>query len=171
MPTLKLSSLASFKSYWQDIAVGPHHHVAIDGFIWGSSKVMQNANRQNASRLLWTGWYENVRFSDQDSDNTVKIKPIRVAYLVVPDGKLFSDEESAMDMAEEVIDDIVARLKRDMRGEEVAGVWQMIAAIISSISTKPIEHTIGSTRYIGWEARIDFMDNKGLAYNPAKWTT
>lgn len=168
MPTLKLTNLVSYRTYFEDIAT---KHIAINGFKWGSAKVVANDNRSDITNtFLWALPYENVRYQDSMSDNVVKVKRARVSYMEVRNSELFEDEDEQYDACETVIEDIVARLIRDKRGADVAGVWHIIATNLGSYTISPVKETFGSTVYIGWELQLDFIDNTNLAFNTEKWS-
>jgi hypothetical protein len=167
MPNLKLTNLATYKAYFADIAT---KHKEIDGYKWGDKDVIRNDNRSDMpARVLWAVPYDKARYGDRMSDNVNKTKVARVAYLVVPDSEKFSDEDAAFDLCEAVIEQIIAKIYVDKRGAMNAGVWEMIATDISSWSSSPVEMIIASTKYIGWELQMNFMDNTNLEYDPAKW--
>ena len=171
MPTLRLTNLLSYKNYFSAIA---QSHVAIDGFKWGDSEVMQNDSRSDmAARVLWAVPYEQVSYNDSFSDNITKSKVARVAYMVLPDSELYGDEDEALEDCEKVIEDIIAKIYKDKQGEEVVvddvAVWQMVATTITGITLRPVTETFGSTEYIGMEMSITFIENTGLTYNAAKW--
>jgi hypothetical protein len=165
---IKLTNLASYKAYFAAIAAS---HVDIDGFKWGDKDVIRNDNRSDMpERVLWATPYDRARYGDKLSDNVHKTKVARVAYLVVPNSELFADEDSAFDFCEATIEQILAKIQQDKRGSDVAGVWEMIITDMNSWSTGPVEMKIGSTRYVGWEMQINFMDPTNLLYNALKWT-
>lgn len=168
MPNLRLTNLASYKAYFQAIASS---HVDIDGFKWGNKDVIKNDSRSDlVARFLWATPYENARYTDKSSDNVNKIKVARVAYMIVPESELYADEDLAFDACEAVIEQIIAKIMKDKAGQDVAGVWTMLATDPSSWTTGPVEKKLGSTKFIGWEMRINFIDNTSLEYDPSKWT-
>ena len=167
MPNLRLTNLASYRTYFQAVATS---HVDIAGFQYGDMDVVRTNNRSDMlENFLWVLPYESVRYSDAYSDNIQKIKQARIAYMKVPASEKFSDEDLAFDACEQVIEEIVAKIIRDKRGEDVAGTWTMLLTRIASFTAGPVEKKVGSTKYIGYELKIDFQDNTNLAYNPAKW--
>lgn len=167
MPQLRLTNLTSYREYFEAIATS---HVAIQGFKWGDKDVIRNDNRSDMpATVLWATPYDSAQYEAQHGDNTVKRKKARVAYLVVPESGLFTDEDSAFDESEAVIEDIMARILRDKAGSEVNGEWTMLATRIGSWRSGPVEMKVGSTRYVGWELEIDFLDNTNLEYDPSKW--
>lgn len=167
MPNLKLTNLTAYRNYFADIAT---KHVAIDGFKWGDKDVVRNDNRSDLpTRFLWAKPYMQARYGDNNSDNVVKTKTAEVGYLLTPDSELFADEDEAFDAAEAVIEQILARILKDKRGEMVEGEWTMLVTDIKSWTTSPIEHKLGSTKYVGWELKINFMDNTNLAFDASKW--
>lgn len=173
MPNLNLSNLASFKAYFNAIATS---HVDITGYKWGNKDVVKNDNRSNiTASFLWAQPFDNVRYSDNRSDNIVKTKQARVAYMKVRESEKFADEDEDFQFCEGVIEQIIAKMLVDKTGsmqETSPGVneWVMIAFNSNGMSTGPVEKIIGSTKYIGWELRIDIIDNTNLAYNAAKWS-
>lgn len=168
MPNLKLSNLASFKAYFSAIA---GLHISIGGFKWGDADVIRNDNRSGMpSSFLWAQRYDNVRYTAVHNDNKQKIKQARIAYMKVRESERFIDEDADFEFCEGVIEDILAKMDVDKRGVlNVNGQWEMIAMNIASITTGPVEKCIGSSRYIGWEMRVDVTDNTNLAYNANKW--
>lgn len=167
MPRLKLNNLASFKAYFESIALS---HVDIGSWKWGNVDVLRNDNRSELpSRFLWGQYYDNVRYTAVHNDNKLKIKQVRVAFMKVRESEKFSDEDADFEFCEAVIEQIIAKLDIDKQGKLVDGEWEMIVANIASITTGPVEKTIGSTRYIGWELRIDISENTNLAYDASKW--
>lgn len=167
MPNLKLSNLASFKAYFQNIALS---HVDIGAFKWGDRDVLRNDNRSEMpEKFLWAQYYDNVRYTAVHNDNKQKIKQSRVAYMKVRESEKFADEDADFEFCEGVIEQIIAKMDLDKRGALVNGEWEMIVANISSITTGPVEKKIGSTVYIGWELRIDISENTNLAYDASKW--
>lgn len=167
MPNLKLNNLASFKAYFSAIATS---HVDIGGFRWGDADVIRNDNRTGMpSSFLWAQRYDNVRYAAVHNDNKQKTKQARVAYMKVRESEKFADEDADFEFCEGVIEQIIAKMDVDKRGAMVNGSWEMIVPSISSITTGPVEKTIGSTRYIGWELRADISENTNLAYNASKW--
>lgn len=173
MPTLKLTNLATYRAYFQGIATS---HEDIDGFKWGSKNVIINDSRSDlAARFLWASPYDNARYGDKASDNVMKYKVARVAYMITPDSEKFEDEDEGFDFCEDVIEQIMAKVLKDKAGQMVMvdeeEEWQMIATDISSWKTGPVTKKIGSTKYIGWELEITFMDNTNLAYDASKWNS
>lgn len=173
MPKLRLTNLASYRSYFQDIAT---KHKEIDGFKWGDKDVIRNDNRSDLpSRFLWAAPYDNTKYGDKLSDNVHKIKTARVAYMIVPASELFAHEDEAFDACEAVIEQILAKIMVDKRGAHVTSgdppvtAWTMLATDINSWTSGPVQKTIASTRYIGWELQINFIDNTNLAYDASKW--
>lgn len=167
MPNLKLSNLASFKAYFLAIASA---HVDIGGFKWGDADVIRNDNRSGMpSSFLWTQPYENVRYTAVHNDNKQKIKQSRVAYMKVRESEKFADEDADFEFCEAVIEQIIAKIDLDKRGSLTDGEWEMLIASIPSMTTGPVQKTFGSTRYIGWELRIDILENTNLAYDANKW--
>lgn len=168
MPSLKLTNLLSYKNYFKDLA---EKHVDIDGFKWGDDKVIQNDSRSNITRnFLWAVPYEDAKYGDAHSDNIVKRKLARVSYMEARDSKKFSLVEAQFERCEAVMEQIVARILRDKRGAEVAGVWTMLATDVNSFKTMPIESEFSSTPYIGCELQMEFMDNANLAFDAQKWS-
>lgn len=167
MPNLKLTNLSTYKAYFATIASS---HKEVDGFKWGDKDVVRNDNRSDlAARFLWAMPYDGAKYGDQQSDNVIKTKVARVAYMIVPDSELFSDEEAAFNFCEEVLEQIIAKIYRDKSGAMVEGAWEMIATNINSWKTGPVEKKIGSTKYIGWELEMSFQDNTSLEYDATKW--
>ncbi len=167
MPNLKLTDLASLKAYFTAIAAS---HVSIGGFKFGSLDVVKNDNRSNITdSFLWVQPYDQVRYTAVHNDNKQKLKTARVGYFKVRDSELFADEDADFEFCESVIEDIIAKMDVDKRGSLVGSNWEMVALNMASIVTRPVEETIGSTKYIGWEMSIEFVDNTKLAYNAAKW--
>lgn len=168
MPTLRLTNLETYRNYFAALAAS---HVAVDGFKWGDKDVLRNDNRSDMpARVLWATPYERAQYTDRGSDNVVKTKVARVAYFVVPDSNVFADEDLAFDACEALVEQILARLLKDKAGEDDGeGGWTMIATDINTWSTGPVEMTVGSTRYIGYELQISFMDNVNLEYDVTKW--
>jgi hypothetical protein len=173
MPNLKLSNLASFKAYFAAIAAS---HVDIAGYKFGTKDIVMNENRSLAmASFLWAMPYDNVRYTDNHSDNIVKTKQARVAFMKVRQSELFADEDADFQFCEGVIEQIIAKMLIDKTGsmqETSPGVneWVMVAFNSNGMTTGPVEKLIGSTKYIGWELRIDIIDNTNLAYNAAKWS-
>lgn len=169
MPNINLTHLASYKAYFNSLA---DQHVDIDGYVYGAKKVIQNDNRSKLSkRFLWAQPYNNVRYSDSNSDNTQKVKQANIAYWKLRESEKFEDEDDDFSFCESVIEDLIGRIMLDKRGSMVGDTWEMVLANIVSINTFPVEETIGSTQYIGWAMKIDFMDNTNLAYNADKWNS
>lgn len=167
MPSLRLTNLASFRAYFQALA---DSHTDITGFRWGNMDVVKNDNRSDLpDNFLWAQPYETVKYLDKHSDNVMKRKVARIAFMKVRESERFADEEADYELCEEIIDDIVTRIMRDKRGELVGNEWQMLLADLNTAKGSPVQVTIGSTRYIGWDLEIEIHDNKNLLYNPAKW--
>lgn len=168
MAKLKLTNLASFKAYFSRLA---SEHVDIEGFKWGDKDVVKNDNRSSITRsFLWAVPYEQSRYADGFSDNVMKTKPGVLSFMKVRESERFVDEESDFEFCESVMEQIMARIIKDKQGAMVGSDWEMLVTNISSAVGAPVEITLGSTRYIGWELKIDFMDNTGIAYNSNKWT-
>lgn len=170
MPTvIKLTNLASYRAYWQDIA---NKHKEVDGFRYGDKDVLKNDNRSDMpARLLWATPYERVPFEDRGSDNVQKVKKARVAYLKNAASEMFSDIDTCFDECEAVIEQILAKVYQDKRGADVAGNWTMLVTDITSWKMGPVEMKIGSTQYYGWELEMNFKDNTNLAYDASKWNS
>lgn len=167
MPNLKLTNLASIKTYFAALAIS---HVDIDGFKYGSLEVIQNDNRSDLlDKTLWVGWYEDVKFRDAFSDNVTRVKPISVVYMRRPGSEKFADEDAILEACEAVIDQIIAKMAKDKRGGMVGANYEMVAMNIASIKTGPVQKNIGSTKWIGWEMKIEFLDNSNMEYDAAKW--
>jgi hypothetical protein len=173
MANLKLTNLATYKAYFEGIAA---LHKEIDAFKWGDAEVIKNDNRSDMpARVLWAVPYEQARYGDKLTDNVVKTKQARVSYLTVPVSNAFTDQLAAFDETEAVIEQIVAKIYLDKAGQLVTTgdppeqVWSLIVTDIGSWTTSPVEMTIGSTKYIGCELRMNFGDNANLEYDAAKW--
>lgn len=165
MPNLKLTNLAAYKAYFSAVAVS---HVDIDGFKWGDEDIVRNDNRSDLpEKFLWAMPYDNAKYGDRLSDNIQKTKIARVAYMIIPVSEKFPDEDIAFETCEDVIEQILAKILVDKRGS--GDPLSMLVTDVNSWSSGPVQKVIGSTRYIGWELTISFMDNTNLAYNAAKW--
>lgn len=172
MPSLQLTNLASFRAYFEAIATGPNHHVDLKGFKWGDEDVVKNDNRSDlAHPFLWTGPYEQSRYSDRSSDNVVKFKRVKLNVFTSAASESYADQNTAVELCESIMDDIVAKIIKDKAGRDNAGVWEMIVAHIDAANGRPVVIQLGSTKYHGWELTIEIGDNKNLQYNAAKWTT
>lgn len=170
MANLLLTTLKKYREYFQAIATGPNHHIDIDGYKWGDADVIKNDNRSDMpARILWAVPYEQSRYGDSFSDNIVKTKGARVAYMKTAASEAFADIETCVDECEAVMEQILAKMLGDKRGYDVAGVWTMIAFDVSGITGKPIETEFGATKYYGFELYIPFIDNTNLAYDASKW--
>lgn len=169
MTTLKLTSLSSLKTYFGQLA---SEHVDIGGFRYGDDKVIKNDNRSSLpNSFLWVAPYELSRYGDNFSDNVMKTKPVALSFMKVRESEKFSTEQEDYEFCESVMEQVMARIIRDKRGEMVGSDWTMLVTSISSAVGRPVEAIIGSTRYLGWELKLDFMDNTNLAYDAAKWTS
>jgi hypothetical protein len=168
MANLKLTNLAAYRAYFEAIAEA---HIDVDGFKYGDKDVVTSNNRSDMpARVLWCAPYQGATYLDKgDSDNVVKLKTARVAYLVTPTSELFADEDAAFDLCEATVEQILAKLLKDKAGAMVDGQWEMIATQLNSWKGAPVEMTIGSTKYIGWELSLVFLDNTALAYDAEKW--
>jgi hypothetical protein len=168
MPTLNLTNLASCKSYFTTIAT---LHKEIDDFKWGNDVVVKKANRSDiARRVLWVKPYDSARYGGNATDNVTKSKVLELRYMLVATSQKQSDEEAAASAAEAVIEQILAKMILDKGGRENdEGEWEMIVLPINSIETENFEITIGSTRYIGCELKLTFLDNAHLEYDASKW--
>lgn len=167
MSKLKLTNLLSCRQYFQAIATA---HKQIAGFKWGDEDVIRNDSRSDApDSFLWAQPYERFPYFAADSDNIIKRKKVKVAYLKVRTSEKFSNIDADYDAAEAIIEQIMARLLRDKRGMDVAGVWEQIATRFSSWYAGPIHVTLGSTEYLGFELEIEFQDNTNMEYDATKW--
>jgi hypothetical protein len=167
MPNLKLTNLLSYKEYFAGIAA---QHVAIEGYKWGDDVVIKNDNRSNTGRnMLWTVPYEQADYEDNFSDNVHKRKQARVSYLEVRNKELFASIDEQYNQCETIIEEIIARILRDKAGYQQGNDWVMIATEIKSFKTIPVEMTLGSTPYIGYELQMDFMDNSNFQFNTQRW--
>lgn len=170
MASLLLTTLKKYREYFQGLATGANHHKEIDGYKWGDEDVVQNDNRSDMpERILWAQPYDNSRYTDRNSDNIVKTKGARVAYLKPAASEAFSDIETCVDECEAVMEQILAKMLMDKRGYDVAGVWTMISFDVNGITGQPIEYMLGSTQYYGFELYIPFIDNTNMAYDASKW--
>src|SRR5688572_3033788 len=137
MANLRLTNLAAYRAYFADIAT---KHKEVDGYKWGDKDVVKNDNLSDIpARILLATPYDNARYGDRMSDNIHKIKKARVAYLKTATTEAFSDIDTVFDECEAVIEQIIAKIYKDKRGEDVAGVWTMIATDINSWKTGPVE--------------------------------
>lgn len=171
MPNVKLTNLASYRAYFEAIAIA---HKEIQGFKWGNTDVVRNDNRSDISpSFLWAMPYDIVNYDASHTDNVLKAKKARVAFMVVPDSTLFADEDTAFDYAEAVIEQIMSKIYLDKSGHlDTGGAdWSLLVTRIASWSSSPVEKKLGSTKYIGWELEIEFMDNTDLEYDPTKWNS
>ncbi|HEY3403897.1 MAG TPA: hypothetical protein VGK59_10950 [Ohtaekwangia sp.] len=173
MPILKLTNLATYKAYCADIAA---KHKDIDGYKWGDENVITNDSRSDLpKRFLWAMPYDQAKYGDKHSDNVMRSKVARVAYMINPQDGKFSTLEAAYEFCEAVVEQIFARVLQDKRGKMVAIVdppgeeWQMIVTDINSWKTGPVEKTFGSTKYVGCELEMTFMENTNLAFDASKW--
>lgn len=167
MPNLKLTDLASFRTYFSGIATS---HKDIAGFKWGDADVIRNDNRSNMpENFLWAMPYDSVRYNGPHADNILKIKRARIAFMKVRSSEKFEDEETDFQYCASVIEQIVAKMFKDLRGELVDNEWTMLVANITTLTTSPVEKKIGATLYIGCELAIDISENANLAYDATKW--
>lgn len=165
-----LTTLKKYREYFEALATGPNHHKEIDGYKWGDEDVLKNDNRSDMpARILWAVPYEQSRYGDRNSDNIVKTKGARVAYLKPAVSELFADVNTCVDECEAVMEQIFAKMLVDKRGVEVDGVWTMISFDVNGVTGKPVEMMFGSTQYYGFELYIPFNDNTNLAYDASKW--
>lgn len=169
MANLKLTNLTTLKAYFSQLAA---EHVDIGGFKYGDDSVIKHNNRSNITpSFLWVSPYELVRYGDNFSDNVIKTKPVALSFMKVRESEKFADIDADYAFCEATMEQIVARIIKDKAGAMVGSSWELLATNISSATGRPVESTIGSTRYIGWELKIDFMDNTGIAYDAAKWNS
>jgi hypothetical protein len=172
MPTLKLTDLASCKTYFANIAT---LHKEVDVFKWGDLELVQKNNRsgmksETGSRVLWAKPYDGADYQDAGSDNAVKNKLFELRYMLpCRDTAPQSEKEAAATATEAVIEQIVARMLRDKRGGMVGDKWTMVAFRVAGMKTENFEITVGSTHYIGCELQLTFQDNTHLAYDETKW--
>lgn len=167
MPNLYLTNLKTCREYLELLA---SQHVAIDGFKWGDADIIKNDNRSDLpDRFLWGMPYDRSQYGDSGSDNVVKSKVLRMAYMIVPSSEKFSDEDAAFDACEAVMEQVMARIFMDRRGKMIEGVWTLLATNVNTWRGGPVEKKIGSTKYIGWEMEVTFMDNTGLVYDEDMW--
>lgn len=167
MQQLRIVNLATYKAYAQELATG-HKHIA--GFKWGDKEVIQTGARSDAAgSFLWAMPYEESRLNG-DVDRAMKTREIRLGYLQPRNSSKFADEDAQYEFCEAVIEQLIARLLRDKRGYNNAqGQWVTLSLSVQSIRTAPIEHTLGATKFIGYEVRLDIMDNVNLAYDQTQW--
>ncbi|MEJ0030945.1 MAG: hypothetical protein WDO15_11470 [Bacteroidota bacterium] len=167
MTNILLTNLSSYRQYFQDIA---SQSPFIDGFRWGDEEIVKNDVRADLPQsFLWVMPYESSRYAGNDIDNEKRVKVAVMSYMLIPESNKFTDIDTAADTAEGVIELLVGRIQRDQRGRQVNTDWIAVATAMASITTKPVEYTLGSTRYIGCELSIEFRDNARLSYNSNKW--
>jgi len=168
MPQLKLTNLASYKQYWQDIAT--KHKLLNGASYYGDKDVVSNELRSNAKTLfLWITPYPGTKYGDQLSDNIVKKKTATVAVMKKVDDNKFATVENTFQYCEAIVEDIVSKLIKDNAGEDVSGVWTMISINTNTIQSQPVEQIFGSLHYIGCELSVEFNDNTALQYDASKW--
>jgi hypothetical protein len=166
MSTLKLTNLSSYRQYFQNIAT---KHKQIDGFKWGDLDVVRNDNRSDIpAAFLWAQPYERVPYSDP-GDNVTKQKKARVAFVKVRTSETFSDIDADYDAAEAIMEQIMAKILLDKYGAQVGANWEQIATSISSWVISPMQYEIGSTKYVGFELEMTFIDNANMEYDATKW--
>lgn len=167
MPQLRIVDLSTYKAYSQELAIG---HRDIAGFKWGDKEVIQTGARSDAAgSFLWAIPYEDSSVSG-DVDHAMKQREVRLAYLQPRASERFADEDAQYEFCEAVIEQLIARLLRDKRGYNNAqGEWVTLSLSVQSIRTAPIEHTLGATRFLGYELRLQVMDNANLVYDATKW--
>lgn len=162
---LQLTNLPAFKAYFEAIAIGPTHHVDIDGFKFGDRDVaIRNAKSGMEPRVLWLEWYKPFNIEDELADNILRRKRARLAYMKTATSELESDEATAYDECEKVMEQILAKMLADKR--EVK-----IVTTLSSYQLGPFETELGATKYIGCAMDFEFKDNSPLVVDPTKWTT
>jgi hypothetical protein len=172
MATLKITDLASCKTYFANIAT---LHKEVDVFKWGDLELIQKNNRsgmksETGSRVLWAKPYDGAEYQNEASDNVIKNKVFELRYMQPCRETAPQDEkEAAASATEAVIEQIVARLIRDKRGAMVGDEWTMVVFRVAGMKTENFEITVGSTHYIGCELQLTFQDNTHLAYDETKW--
>ncbi len=167
MANLLISNLQTYEAYWLAIATA---HKEVDGFKFGDKQVVQNDSRSDMPvRVLWAVPYERSRYTDRFSDNIIKNKTGKVAYLKPSDSELFDDVHKCVQECEAVMEQVLTRVLKDKRGIDVEGVWTMVLIDVNGIQGSPIEMMLGSTQYYGWELEIPYMDNTNMAYDADKW--
>lgn len=168
MTQLLLTNLSTFKAYFQNIAT---QHVDIGGFKWGDKDVLKNDNRSNMpNSILWVVPYDNVKYQGENVDNMMKVKMAHISYFMPAVGTLYSVEESDFDFCELLIEQILARIHRDKKGYQDGADWKLLATVLGSYTSGPVETTIGSTPYRGWELKIELMENTRMVFDANKWT-
>lgn len=169
MPNLKLTDLASFRAYFEGLATA---HKDIAGFKFGDTDVIRNDNRSDLSEnFLWAMPYDNARYTGVHADNILKVKRARVAFMKVRESEKFADVDADFQYCEAIIEQIVAKIFKDKRGELIGNDWSMLVANVATMTTGPVEKKIGSTPYIGWELAIDISENANLVYDETKWNS
>jgi hypothetical protein len=167
MPNLYLTNLKTCREYLELLA---SQHMAIDGFKWGDADIIKNDNRSDLpDRFLWGMPYDKSQYGDSGSDNVVKSKVLRMAYMIVPSSEKFSEQDEAFDFCEKVMEQVMARIFKDKMGKMEGSEWILLATNVNTWSGGPVEKKIGSTHYIGWEMQVTFMDNTGLVYDAEVW--
>jgi hypothetical protein len=164
---LRLTDLLSYKTYAQALAVS---HKQINGFKWGDADVVRNDNRSDMdTNFLWALPYEDVNYEGEDVDHQLKVKEAVMVYLEPRNSELFADEDQQFQNCETRAEEILARIERDMRGFVQGNDWVQIISRLNSRKLKPVQHKIGSTPYVGFEIRLEFMDNTGMTYDANLW--
>jgi hypothetical protein len=118
---------------------------------------------------LWALPYEEITYDVVDGDHQLKVKEAVMVYLEVRNSELFADEDAQYQTCETRAEEILARIERDIRGVTVGNDWVQIISRLTSKRLKPVEHKIGSTHYVGFEIRLEFMDNSGMNYDANLW--
>jgi len=167
MPNLRLTNLLSYKQYFADIA---NQHVDILQYKWGSDVVAKNDVRSAAAKnMLWAVPYDQADYDDNFSDNINKRKTAKVSYLEVRNSEKFADIDEQFEHCEMIIEEIIARILRDKSGYQQGAEWWMIATEVKGFKTTPVEVTLGSTPWIGYELQMPINDNTNIAFNPQRW--
>lgn len=168
MPNLKLTNLASYKAYAADLAL---KHKEITGYRWGDKSIIKNDNRSSLpENVLWATPYDGVKYSDNLSDNIQKTKLARLAFLV-PSARQndFQSEDALFEYCEGIMEQVLAKIIKDKAGQMVGTEWTMLVTNLNTVTGGPVEMIVGSTKWLGWELRLNFMDNTNLAYDATNW--
>ena len=159
--SLQLNTYLGYRAYFENIA---QQHVEIQGFRYGDDKVIKTFNRSGLAKVfLHCLPYESARYTGPNIDQQYRRKRARFAILKTRVSDKFEDENADFIFCESIALDIAARMiYRDKPNLNVI-------LDINSLEHKPVEDTLGATKYYGIQTEVDVMDNPRMFLDVTKW--
>jgi len=160
--TITLTNYNEYRAYFEAIASA---HTLIQGFVFGDDEVFDSLLKKGHDLpVLWLQEYEPARVEDPFADNVMERKLGSLVIYNKPADDTFEARHTATDATEEIVLDIISKLRKDyVEGVVIIPFDNMTYGLAEDFYR-------GGVRYVGTRLEFEFMDPVDIGYDAARWS-